>query len=70
MGTPIVVDCEAPFGVGAPSVGDIRRPEDLVLLDLPEAVRRCQATVDREPLACVTEVRQFDLPKAVGVIRV
>ena len=23
MGTPIVVDCEAPFGVGAPSVGDM-----------------------------------------------
>ena len=24
MGTLIVVDCEAPFGVGAPSVGDMR----------------------------------------------
>ncbi len=23
MGTPIVVDCGAPFGVGAPSVGDM-----------------------------------------------
>jgi hypothetical protein len=23
MGTLIVVDCEAPFGVGAPSVGDM-----------------------------------------------
>lgn len=23
MGNPIVVDCEAPFGVGAPSVGDM-----------------------------------------------
>ena len=23
MGTPIVVDCEALFGVGAPSVGDM-----------------------------------------------
>ena len=23
MGTPIVVDCEAPFGVEAPSVGDM-----------------------------------------------
>ena len=23
MGTLVVVDCEAPFGVGAPSVGDM-----------------------------------------------
>ena len=40
------------------------RPEDLVLLDLSEAIRRCQATVDREPLVRVPEVRQVESTEA------
>jgi len=40
------------------------RPEDLVLLDLSEAIRRCQATVDREPPVRVPEVRQVESTEA------
>lgn len=49
---------------GVPSAASGRRPEDLVLLDLPEAVSRCQATVDREPLTRVPKVRQVESPEA------
>src|SRR5712692_11680930 len=41
-----------------------RRPEDLVLLDFVKTLRRCQATVDREPLVRVTEVRQIEPAEA------
>src|SRR6266545_1068915 len=41
-----------------------RRPEDLVVLDLPEAVRRRQPTIDREPLVRVPEVRQVESTEA------
>jgi hypothetical protein len=41
-----------------------RRPEDLILLDLSKAVLRRQATVDREPLVRVPEVRQIESTEA------
>src|SRR5437867_1072736 len=40
-----------------------RRPKDLVLLDLPKAICGRQATVDREPLVGVPEVRQIESTK-------
>ena len=58
MGTLIVVT------VKRRSASVRRRPEDLVLLDLPKAVLRRQTTVDREPLVRVPEIRQVESTEA------
>ncbi len=55
--------------LSAPIAGDSlnasgRRPEDLVLLDLPKAVRSRQTTVDRKPFVGVPEVRQVESTEA------
>src|SRR5687768_14454579 len=41
-----------------------RRPEDLVLLDLPKALGSRQCTVDGEPLVRVSEVREVEPAEA------
>src|SRR3989442_814358 len=42
-----------------------RRPEDLVLLDLPKAVRSRQSPVDGEPFIRVPEVREVESAEAL-----